>query len=97
VQPLKHDQYERFILTAYPYYASALSTLLAFFVAGFAFLYSKCGPSSLQRTLVVRHLQSSRRRMQTPWSGCKLLLFATAEGRPRCNQTSQDWWSNSQQ
>jgi oligosaccharyltransferase complex subunit beta len=41
VRPYKHDEYERFLLPAYPYYASVLSTMAAFFLVGFAFLYSK--------------------------------------------------------
>jgi oligosaccharyltransferase complex subunit beta len=41
VRPYKHDEYERFLLPAYPYYASVLSTMAAFFLLGFVFLYSK--------------------------------------------------------
>ncbi|KAI8472693.1 MAG: dolichyl-diphosphooligosaccharide-protein glycosyltransferase [Monoraphidium minutum] len=41
VQPFKHDEYERFLLPAYPYYASTLSTMAAFFLAGWVFLYGK--------------------------------------------------------
>lgn len=41
VRPFKHDEYERFLLPAYPYYASVLSTMVAFFLFGFAYLYSK--------------------------------------------------------
>jgi oligosaccharyltransferase complex subunit beta len=41
VRPYKHDEYERFLLAAYPYYASVLSTMTAFFLLGWAFLYSK--------------------------------------------------------
>lgn len=41
VRPYKHDEYERFLLPAYPYYASVLSTMAAFFLAGLVFLYSK--------------------------------------------------------
>jgi len=40
VRPFKHDEYERFLLAAYPYYASALSTMVAFFGLGWVFLYS---------------------------------------------------------
>lgn len=43
VRPFKHDEYDRFLVAAYPYYASALSTMAAFFVAGLAFLYSGGG------------------------------------------------------
>ena len=41
VRPFKHNEYERFLLAAYPYYASAASTMAAFFVFGFFFLYHK--------------------------------------------------------
>ncbi len=41
VRPFKHNEYERFLLAAYPYYASAFSTMAAFFLFGFFFLYHK--------------------------------------------------------
>lgn len=41
VQPFKHDEFERFLVPAYPYYASVLSTMAAFFLIGVVFLYSK--------------------------------------------------------
>ncbi len=40
VHPYRHDQFERFIDVAFPYYASAFSMMLGFFVFGFVFLYS---------------------------------------------------------
>ena len=40
MRPFKHDEYERFLLAAYPYYASAVSTMAAFFLVGIAYLYS---------------------------------------------------------
>ncbi|GBF95806.1 hypothetical protein Rsub_08242 [Raphidocelis subcapitata] len=40
VRPFRHDEYERFLVAAYPYYASAASTMAAFFVLGWAYLYS---------------------------------------------------------
>lgn len=40
IRPFKHDEYERFIFSAYPYYASAISATVAFFVFSVAFLYS---------------------------------------------------------
>lgn len=39
VRPLEHTQYERFIKSAYPYYASAFSMMFGVFVFSFAFLY----------------------------------------------------------
>ncbi len=39
VRPLRHDEYERFIVAAYPYYASAFSMMAGLFVFAFAFLY----------------------------------------------------------
>ena len=41
VRPFKHDEFERFILTAYPYYTSAFSCMAAFLVFGIFFLYQK--------------------------------------------------------
>lgn len=41
VRPLKHNEFERFIFSAYPYYASALSTMVAFFVMSVVVLYHK--------------------------------------------------------
>ncbi|GJQ12521.1 hypothetical protein GpartN1_g4312.t1 [Galdieria partita] len=41
VRPFRHDEYERFILQAYPYYAAALSMLLGVFSFGFVFLHGK--------------------------------------------------------
>jgi oligosaccharyltransferase complex subunit beta len=40
VRPFRHDEYERFIVQAYPYYASAASMMAGFFALGFFFLYS---------------------------------------------------------
>jgi oligosaccharyltransferase complex subunit beta len=39
VRPLRHDEYERFIVSAYPYYASAFSMMAGLFVFAIAFLY----------------------------------------------------------
>jgi oligosaccharyltransferase complex subunit beta len=41
IRPFHHDEYERFILQAYPYYTSALSMMAGFLVFGVAFLYSR--------------------------------------------------------
>jgi len=41
VHPLQHNQYERFIPSAYPYYASAFSMMAGVFVFSFAFLHMK--------------------------------------------------------
>lgn len=41
VRPFKHNEYERFLTCAFPYYASAGSTMAAFFLLGFFFLYVK--------------------------------------------------------
>lgn len=41
VRPLRHDQYERFISSAYPYYASAFSMMFGVFIFSFVFLHSK--------------------------------------------------------
>jgi len=40
IHPFRHDQFERFIDVAYPYYLSAFSMMLGFFLFGFVFLYS---------------------------------------------------------
>ncbi|CAK9225976.1 unnamed protein product [Sphagnum troendelagicum] len=41
VRPFRHNEYERFIPAAFPYYGSAFSSMLAFFVFGLVFLYHK--------------------------------------------------------
>ncbi|KAH9521673.1 hypothetical protein DERF_005309 [Dermatophagoides farinae] len=39
VRPLQHTQYERFIISAYPYYFSAFSMMFSVFLFSFVFLY----------------------------------------------------------
>ncbi|XP_031267046.1 dolichyl-diphosphooligosaccharide--protein glycosyltransferase 48 kDa subunit isoform X2 [Pistacia vera] len=41
VRPYRHNEYERFIPTAYPYYGAAFSMMAGFFVFTFVHLYSK--------------------------------------------------------
>ena len=41
VRPFRHNQYERFIGAAFPYYASAFSMLAGLFIFSFVFLYHK--------------------------------------------------------
>jgi oligosaccharyltransferase complex subunit beta len=41
IRPFKHNEYERFILSAYPYYSSAFSAMFALFVLSVFFLFSK--------------------------------------------------------
>ena len=41
VRPFRHNEFERFLTAAYPYYASVLSTMAAFFVFSLVFLYHK--------------------------------------------------------
>jgi len=40
VHPFRHNEFERFIDVAYPYYLSAFSVFSAFFLFGVVFLYS---------------------------------------------------------
>ncbi|XP_025837356.1 dolichyl-diphosphooligosaccharide--protein glycosyltransferase 48 kDa subunit [Agrilus planipennis] len=44
VRPLQHTQYERFIPSAYPYYASAFSMMFGVFIFSFVFLHFKDEP-----------------------------------------------------
>lgn len=39
VRPLQHTQYERFIISAYPYYFSTFSMMFGVFIFSFVFLY----------------------------------------------------------
>ncbi len=39
VRPFRHTEFDRFLLPAYPYYASTFSAMAAFFTLGFFFLY----------------------------------------------------------
>ena len=41
VRPFKHDEYERFIPAAFPYYASTFSMMAGFFGLTLLFLYHK--------------------------------------------------------
>lgn len=41
VRPFLHNEYERFILSAYPYYSSAFSMMAGVFVFALLFLYAK--------------------------------------------------------
>ena len=41
IRPFRHNEYERFIVTAFPYYTSAFSMMMAFLVFGVFFLYQK--------------------------------------------------------
>jgi oligosaccharyltransferase complex subunit beta len=40
LRPYKHNEYDRFLLPAYPYYFSALSCMAAFLIFSLFFLYS---------------------------------------------------------
>lgn len=46
VRPLQHTQYERFIHSAYPYYASAFSMMAGVFLFTFVFLHYKDEPTT---------------------------------------------------
>jgi len=48
VRPLRHNEYERYIDMAYPYYASVFSIMGGFLLFSFVFLYFK--PSSKKPT-----------------------------------------------
>ncbi|KAK9678231.1 hypothetical protein RND81_11G197900 [Saponaria officinalis] len=41
VRPYKHNEYERFIPVAFPYYGASFSTMAAFFIFSFVYLYHK--------------------------------------------------------
>jgi len=41
VRPFRHNEYERFIYSAYPYYASELSMLVGLFIFSWVFLYHR--------------------------------------------------------
>lgn len=41
LRPYKHDEYERFIVAAYPYYASGFSMMVGIFLMSILFLYTK--------------------------------------------------------
>jgi oligosaccharyltransferase complex subunit beta len=40
IRPFKHNEYERFIFSAYPYYTSAFSAMIGFFIFSLFFLFS---------------------------------------------------------
>ncbi|XP_010254949.1 PREDICTED: dolichyl-diphosphooligosaccharide--protein glycosyltransferase 48 kDa subunit [Nelumbo nucifera] len=41
VRPFRHNEYERFITTAFPYYGASFSTMAGFFVFSVVYLYNK--------------------------------------------------------
>ncbi|THU47730.1 hypothetical protein C4D60_Mb09t18710 [Musa balbisiana] len=41
VRPFRHNEYERFITTAFPYYGASFSTMVAFFIFSIVYLYNK--------------------------------------------------------
>ncbi|XP_042463567.1 dolichyl-diphosphooligosaccharide--protein glycosyltransferase 48 kDa subunit-like [Zingiber officinale] len=41
VRPFRHNEYERFITTAFPYYGASFSTMAAFFIFTVVYLYNK--------------------------------------------------------
>ncbi|EXB59134.1 Dolichyl-diphosphooligosaccharide--protein glycosyltransferase 48 kDa subunit [Morus notabilis] len=41
VRPFKHNEYERFITTAFPYYGASFTTMAGFFIFSVIFLYHK--------------------------------------------------------
>lgn len=41
VRPFRHDEFDRFIGQAYPYYTAAFTIMAAFFTFGIVFLYTK--------------------------------------------------------
>lgn len=49
VRPLQHTQYERFIYSAYPYYASAFSMMIGVFIFTFVFLHYKDEPTTQEK------------------------------------------------
>jgi len=50
VRPFRHDEYERFIPAAFPYYAGAFSMLAGLFLFSVVFLYHKESPQKTQKT-----------------------------------------------
>ena len=40
IRPFKHDEYERFISSAYPYYSSAISAVIGIFIFSISFIFS---------------------------------------------------------
>lgn len=40
VRPFRHNEYERFIVPAYPYYISVFTMMIGFFLFGFVYLYN---------------------------------------------------------
>jgi len=45
IRPFRHDEYERFIPAAYPYYVGAFSMIIGFIIFSFIFFFSLGGPT----------------------------------------------------
>ncbi|WKX97512.1 hypothetical protein Q1695_013290 [Nippostrongylus brasiliensis] len=56
VRPLLHTQYERFIRSAYPYYASSFSMMLGVVLFSIAFLHFKEPPKPAAREVITVHI-----------------------------------------
>ena len=56
VTPYRHDQYERFLWVAYPYYASALTLMGAFLLFGVVFLYGRDGEWQVKKSAEVKRV-----------------------------------------
>lgn len=41
IRPYKHNEFDRFLVSAYPYYVSCFSMMIGFFLLGRFFLYQK--------------------------------------------------------
>ncbi|KAL5704852.1 Dolichyl-diphosphooligosaccharide--protein glycosyltransferase 48 kDa subunit [Ranunculus cassubicifolius] len=41
VRPFRHNEYERFLTAAFPYYGASFTTMVGFFIFTFVYLYSK--------------------------------------------------------
>ncbi|KAI8925439.1 Dolichyl-diphosphooligosaccharide--protein glycosyltransferase subunit WBP1 [Entophlyctis helioformis] len=52
VRPYRHDQYPRFLVVAYPYYANIFSMMAAFFVFSLLFLYNKDAGGASSKTKI---------------------------------------------
>jgi oligosaccharyltransferase complex subunit beta len=49
VRPFRHDEFDRFLLQAMPYYASAFSVMAAFLLFGVVFFYTDISPAAKKK------------------------------------------------
>jgi oligosaccharyltransferase complex subunit beta len=57
VRPYRHDEYERFLFVAYPYYITAFSLIAAFVLFGIIFMHSPMAQTTVTTSTTAEKLK----------------------------------------